>query len=169
MQQNANNKIMKPTLIILSVLLLGCNTYRNATLKSPTRSVGYLSIKELKGDTLSYLNKNFIDNKSNYIGKELNVLLNDLELKIEDCYPSIVPNNRYITPELSLSFETITSAYLKEKNGKKTCRLHIVFEKPMQSDTVHQFMRETNYYGWTDSHKRFFGNQIIKDVRLSAF
>lgn len=166
MEIYSNNKIMKYTLIILCVFFLGCNTYKKTTLKSHILSVGYISIKELKGDTLSYLNKNFIDNKSNYVGKEFNVLLVDLEFEIKKCTASISANNRYIIPGINISFDTPTNIYLKGKSGTKTYHLQIDWEQPMQSDAVWKFMKETNYDGWSDLHKKFFGNQIIKDIRV---
>lgn len=126
-----------------------------------------LENSESKDDILNYLNKGFIDNKSDYIGKELNVLLNDLEIEIKGCSPIIIPNNRYIIRELSLSFGAINSSNI---NGKyQILRMQIDFEKPMQSASVWEFMKEHPYLNWTEAHNVFFGNQIIKDIRLSVF
>lgn len=52
-----------------------------------SKTVGYKSLAECNNDTLQYILTNFGDNKEQYIGKKVEVLLNDLEFEIEDFLP----------------------------------------------------------------------------------
>jgi len=50
------------------------------------KSANYISLANSNNDTLQYLNNNFIMQKAKYLGQPLSKILNDLELKIVDCY-----------------------------------------------------------------------------------
>lgn len=68
------------TIMLIIASLLGGSLQQSKT-------VGYKSLAECNNDTLQYILANFGDNKEQYIGKKVEVLLNDLEFEIEDFLP----------------------------------------------------------------------------------
>lgn len=65
------------SILIILVGLLGGN-------RQQSKTAGYKSMAECGSDTLQYLLANFRDNERQYVGKKVEVLLNDLEFTIKD-------------------------------------------------------------------------------------
>ena len=65
------------TIMLIFAGLIGGSQQRSKTM-------GYKIMEECDYDTLQYLVANFRDNKQQYIGGKMEILLNDLEFEIED-------------------------------------------------------------------------------------
>jgi hypothetical protein len=91
---------MKKYFIILLILLSACSTLRKPNTKWPNnQSNGIIMLNKFKGDTLGYVQQNFIDNKQKYIGKDLNTFLKDVEIPIKSYIPTTSSSNRNIIPD----------------------------------------------------------------------
>ncbi|MBD0724102.1 hypothetical protein B6A10_02815 [Flavobacterium sp. L1I52] len=85
---------------------------------SIAKNPNYKEFRYFKGDTLKYLLINFnTKNQNYYIGKPLNVLLNDLELPINYYLFTSLPRNVNLIP--ALGFSPYNRNQVNKKNIKK--------------------------------------------------
>jgi len=133
------------------------------TLFSNIQSNKYIPLLRYKGDTLGYVEHNFINNKQKYVGKNLNTLLNDLEIPIK----SFIPNISYLTnddvPSVYLQFFPLKEASRRKHTVKRPVDIIIKWANTLPMDTVFLLGRKNNY-SWTDEERKYFGKQIIGDV-----
>ncbi|RRN77309.1 hypothetical protein EIM50_20280 [Pseudoxanthomonas sp. SGD-10] len=86
---------MKNYVLLLSFLiLLSCGNIKrfkdqstNDRLKIDKEE--YMPLKGYNGDTMAYVQENFIHNKGNYIGKEIDILIGKLEPPVVKYYLGI--------------------------------------------------------------------------------
>jgi hypothetical protein len=157
---------MKNLLILMIVLSLGCSQVTKVVVSPKIHPDGYIAFREFKGDTLNYLNKNFSDNKQNYIGKELNSLLNDLETEVKCCTPMSNANNKHSSSGMIILFNTLSTQIYQDVNNIRSYSVQVFWKDPMQMDSVLQFEKATHFSGWSDAHNVFFGKQIIGDIKI---
>jgi hypothetical protein len=167
-------KNMKIYIPILLMLLLGCKSVQ----MTPTDSVSnntssvpkYRKLNTFKGttnDTLAYVRTSIINRKSEYIGKELNILLNDLELPINN-YLIGSSNLRGISPDISFKFYPKNVVELKRQNRIDPVILTIVWETPLPKDVVLP-MKIKNQNIWTTEEQEYYGKQKVKDIVLTNY
>ncbi len=156
------------------MLLLGCKSVQ----MTPTDSVSnntssvpkYRKLNTFKGttnDTLAYVRTSIINRKSEYIGKELNILLNDLELPINN-YLIGSSNLRGISPDISFKFYPKNVVELKRQNRIDPVILTIVWETPLPKDVVLP-MKIKNQNIWTTEEQEYYGKQKVKDIVLTNY
>jgi hypothetical protein len=163
---------MKIYIPILLMLLLGCKsvTTTNSISKETTTVPKYRKLNTFKGttnDTLAYVRTSIIDRKKEYIGKELNLLLNDLELPIKR-YLIGSSHLRGISPDITFEFYPNNVVNLKEKNKIDPVILNIVWETPLPKDIVLP-MKIKNKNIWTNEEQEYYGKQIVKDIVLTNY
>ena len=156
------------------MLLLGCKnvktTSTNSVSNNTTTVPKYQKLNTFKGttnDTLAYVRTSIIDRKSEYIGKELNVLLNDLELPINN-YLIGTSNLRGISPSSTFYFYPRNVVDIKRYNRIDPVILTIVWETSLPLDIVLP-MKIKNQNIWTDEEQEYYGKQIIKDIVLTDY
>jgi hypothetical protein len=127
-----------------------------------------LNISDTSMDTLSYL-KTFIDNKQNYINKELSVLLNDLNMPVLSYITSGSDIDRTISPSITISFlsrkESSIRRFRKPHSAEKLFFLVIDWKTPLKIDDINSLMLLSKGE-WLNGEKEFFGKQIVGDIRM---
>ena len=157
------------------MLLLGCKSVKTI----PTDSVSintttvpkYQKLSSFKGttnDTLAYMRTSIIDRKSEYIGKELNILLNDLELPI-NYYLIGSSNLRGISPSLTLYFYPKNVVDIKRHNRIDPVIFTIVWETPLPNKEELFTMKFKNKNIWTNEEQEYYGKQKVKDIVLTNY
>ncbi len=156
------------------MLLLGCKSVKTTTTNSISKETTtvpkYQKLNTFKGttnDTLAYMRTSIIDRKSKYIGKELNILLNDLELPIHS-YLIGLSNLRGISPGISLKFYPKNVVELKRQARIDPVILNIVWETPLPLDIVNPMLIKSKGV-WTNEEQEYYGKQIIKDIVLTDY
>ncbi|MBD0726713.1 hypothetical protein B6A10_16200 [Flavobacterium sp. L1I52] len=167
-------KRIKLFIPFLITLLLGCKsvTTRNS-ISSNTKTVPkYKKLNTFKGttnDTLAYMRTSIISRKNKYIGKELNVLLNDLELPINNY---AIGTSRAVGKDkshsISLYFYPNNVVNLKRENRIDPVILHIYWETPLPKEMVLPILSKSKGI-WTNDEKEYYGKQIIKDIGLTDY
>ena len=156
------------------MLLLGCKSVKTTTTNSISKETTtvpkYQKLNTFKGttnDTLAYMRTSIIDRKSKYIGKELNILLNDLELPIHS-YLIGLSNLRGISPGISLKFYPKNVVELKRQARIDPVILNIVWETPLPLDIVNPMLIKSKGV-WTNEEQEYYGKQIVKDIVLTNY
>ena len=156
------------------MLLLGCKSVKTTTTNSISKETTtvpkYQKLNTFKGttnDTLAYVRTSIINRKSEYIGKELNILLNDLELPINN-YLIGSSNLRGISPDISFKFYPKNVVELKRQARIDPFILTIVWETPLPKDVVLP-MKIKNQNIWTDEEQEYYGKQKVKDIVLTNY
>ena len=163
---------MKKILFLLLTVFIACKS--NQEITAPTKEVvtvskfknpNYKPLNEFRGDTLKYLQTNFLEHQDFYIGKPLNVLLDDLEIDIKYSTPGVNANNMDISPDLSLNFYSQKEKEIKIKNKKNPLVLYVVWEIPLPDEKV-TFLIRKNQGLWTEDEKKYYGQHIIKEIGM---
>jgi hypothetical protein len=169
-----NFKNMKTYIPLLLLLLIGCKsvpTTPTISISGTTTTVPkYRKLNTFRGttnDTLAYVRTSIIDRKDKYIGKELNILLNDLELPINR-YRIGSSSVRGISPGISFYFYPDNVVELKRQARIDPVIFNIVWEQPLPKDIVLP-MKIRNKNIWTSEEKEYYGKQIIKDIVLTDY
>lgn len=137
----------------------------------------YKPWKSFNNDSISYLKENF-DNNEYYVGKPINELLNDLEIKVRraDFMPNVWGDKK--VDFATLYFETdkvVSRAILIERRGKSLLKLHVSFEPVDGSeydsyDTSLRKARNNNEVNkdtkWEMFDKAFLENRIITKISV---
>ena len=158
---------------LILLLLIGCKSITPTTdkvSKETTIVAKYQKLNTFKGttnDTLAYMRTSIIDRKSEYIGKELNVLLNDLELPIKRY---LIGTSRKVGISHGITFEFYPNNVVNLKINSKIdpVILNIYWETPLSTDIIFP-MKIKNQNIWTNEEKEYYGKQIIKDIGLTDY
>lgn len=171
------------TLCLLAIVgLLGCQVSKMSKTNNQTTSKGaasnsvvdrnpsYKPFAEFNGDTLQYLNYNFVDHKEQYIGKPFSILYNDLEFPVKSCLSGINPQDQLTSPDLSLAFnDADTESYLMNSDaGTPSYIVIVTWEKPVSSVALSKLSKE-NDGNWTTKHEILVNKEIIKDVAVLKY
>ncbi|WP_207556390.1 hypothetical protein [Flavobacterium frigidimaris] len=122
-------------------------------------------LAEFKGDTLKYLQTNFLSDKEFYIGKELNVLFEDLALDIKDYSNDLSSKNINLSPDLSLNFYDAKTKNKKIKNKENPLVLFVEWETPIYVEQVTALLKK-NQGRWTAEEKNNYGQFKIKEIGM---
>ncbi|OOV19565.1 hypothetical protein [Flavobacterium sp. LM4] len=163
---------MKKILFMLFTVLVACKSKQeirplekeNIIAISKDKNPNYKTLKEFQGDTLKYLETNFLQNRDFYKGKPLDILLNDLEIDIQYCSNSY-GSNLYLSNGLSLNFHTRTEKRVKIKDKKNPLVLTIDWETPLPQEKIIELLRKNNGQ-WTEEEKNYYGQNIIKEIGM---
>jgi hypothetical protein len=149
---------MKRLLYLFLVLFVGC-TSPNKTLMSNQKNIhsaGYQSLNTFNNDTATYVMSNFMKQKEKYINRNIELMLNDLEVPIVDVF--YFGGNRHdIITTITLYLYNDKLAYYK---GHKTI-IYITLSNPLNKQ---EFMekRKGSPIGWCD--KDF---ELIKESQIA--
>lgn len=145
---------MKRLLIIIGILLL-CIICQGQK-KNNDRHV---SIADCGGDTLRYIEVNFLQNKDRYIGLKVDSLFKDLEIPIKFFGPTGTRYRKINGMRWTYLSGSERTAF--EKSGKTYYYIYIEFEGPFTVDRD-EFLKLGGAY-WRDKHRNFFKDFVIKD------
>jgi hypothetical protein len=135
---------------------------------STNQSSSYEPLEKFKGDTLGYVQHNFIDNKQKYIGKDLNTLLKDVEIPVKSYIPSGSTNQPTIMPAMHLEFYTSNQVTERLNSPDKLVDIIIIWSPPLPYEGVEK-MWLNNKGAWTDAERNYYGKQIIGDILTTKF
>ena len=155
---------MKKLYFLVLVAIIGCATAK----QSKTGGSQSKSFSQFKGDSLNYLTNNFIDNKQKYIGKKLNVLLNDLEFEVKSYIPQTSNSNINMYSGIYLSFYNSDNTTISITQNRKMFNLSITWENMVPRKEMDKLMLEDKN-DWDKKLKKFFGQHIVGDAHLVAF
>jgi len=153
----------KHLIIFFSLLLTLCAIGQKADKIPAHQSNSYIELKKFKADTLGYVQKNFIDNKSKYIGKDISVLLHDIEIPIISYMPGISFNNDDIMPDITLQFYSMEKTTQLANSPNKPTDIIIELLKPVPMDSATQLFGKSQGK-WTDAERKYYGKQKIGDI-----
>lgn len=156
----------KSYILIVIIFLTACKLSKEP---SGTRGrMGYTSLSKSNSDTLGYIQKNFIDNKQKYTGKDLNTLLRDLEIPVKSYLWDISYETPSLTPSISLHFHSRDQVSKKLDRPDKPFNLIIIWKPGLPQDTVLKMVR-ANKSTWTKTEADYFGKQIIGDILTTKY
>lgn len=157
--------------------LLGCQSSKTSKIdnshtdnkESAKRNTRYKPFTEFKGDTLQYLNYNFVEHKDQYIGKPFSVFYHDLEIPVKSATAGPDANNGFVSSGIDLSFyDDGTTNYLMTSDNLPSYFIIVKWEKPLSADAFFQ-LDKANNWNWSPSHEAFLANEIIKDVAVMKY
>ena len=120
-------------------------------------------IATFTGDTIQYLQKSILDKKEKYTGKLLFHLLDDLELEVLSYYPGFTSSNKFISPDLTLSFYNSQETTNNLAHDKRPANLIIIWETPLVRENDKKILRISKGE-WTKEAKEYYSQQIVKDI-----
>lgn len=124
-------------------------------------------------DTSTYLQNSILANKSYYIGKPLNVLLNDLQIAVKS-YSEVLPlpslPDPIIFDRTALYFQSNKEIVMKMLNKNKVPAIEIRFASPIQIPKA--YLRKGGLLDcstdWTTAKANFFGQYIISSLDVTG-
>lgn len=161
---------MRKILFILLTVLVSCKSKQEIAVSkamittSISKNPNYIPLQRLQGDTLKYLQRNFLENQDFYRNKPLNVLLNDLDLDIK-AYSNSYGRNLNLSDGLSLSFYSRSEERIKISNRKNPLVLVIQWETPLPQENIVKLLRK-NKGQWTEEEKEYYGQHILKEIGM---
>jgi len=163
---------MKKVFAILLLLFISCSHIKKTqnhhlsplvpTIVMPTK------LTTFTGDTVQYVQKSILDKKEKYIGKLLYHLLDDLELNVQSYIPGFTSSNRFISPDLTLSFYNRQETTNNLFENKKPADLIIIWETPLIANEDDKILRISNGE-WTKEAKEYYSQQIVKDILTTKY
>ena len=155
---------MKIHLFILLIILSACSELRKSgTSISTNQNNSYVKLLKFKGDTLGYVQHNFIDNKQKYVGKDLNSLLKDIEIPIKSYITGGGMQNNFITTHLVLQFYTADDSYRRNFSANNPVDIIITWPVPLSNVSIDSLWVKTKGV-WTNDARKYFGNKITQDI-----
>lgn len=111
-------------------------------------------------DTLGYL-KQFEVNKAKYVGKPLSVLLDDMTA----IQPKLVFSHSAFTNK---HFRIFSDFKFDAKNAYSinSISMLVYWQTPIHSEEANQY-RDRNKSLFTPDERSFYGNKIIKDIKVN--
>ncbi len=154
-------KYILASMLLVSLGCLSMQQQQNTSTSAMFVSKPYKSFAEFKGDTLQYLQYNFIERKNQYQGKKLEVLLKDLEFDIKYNFPGYMDPSR--SNNVSLSFYDNDTHINRMANNEKLYILELGLKAPIMVAEIDKLRAE---YGreWTKHHLKLYSKEVIRDV-----
>jgi hypothetical protein len=170
-----NTRKMKYSTIFLIVLIAfcACRSAKPATGKpAATNEPKEIAINPQSTrsvpDTLNYV-KSIIANKDKYINKELSILLNDLKIPVKSYSPGISANNRYVSPNITFSFDDMQTTNSKQDQThglSNPVYLTIAWKTPLsKEETSAALSKSTNAGNWGPVEEGYYSKQIVGDIK----
>lgn len=171
---------MRNLSILFLLAILGCQSSKTSnpsvladslvnSTASSNRQAFYKPFSEFKGDTMQYLNYNFVEHKDHYIGKPFSVLYNDLEFPVKSSTGGYDPRNSLSSPSISLYFVDDNAVSYRINNDADPLYSVIVsWEKPVSADALFK-LDMANNLNWSPKHEIFLNGEIIKDVGVMKY
>jgi hypothetical protein len=156
---------MKTLEFIIIYLLISCSVPKTAAVSQNNKihTPGYKTLYNFKNDTLQYLKFNLIERKNTYVGEELDVLLNDLEVPVKSYMYS--PGSDLKVHSIVLMLDDYNTSLKKKYDNKKPIVLIVSFDTPVDIDEMNA-MKSNNSFDWTSKQEGFYGKMIVKDTNV---
>lgn len=148
---------MKRLLFVFGILLLGLVCYGQKSSNSR-----HVSMAECGGDTLRYIQVNFLHNKERYIGLKMDSLFKDLEIPIKFFGPTSTRLRKI--DGMRWTYLSGTERDDFERRGKEYCYIYIIFKEPYVVEREDFFKLGGAY--WREKHRNFFKDFVIKDFLI---
>jgi len=161
---------MRNTIIILFIILIyGCACNKRNNLEK-IKLENKQTLKDFKGDTLSYVQTKILDRKEYYIGKKFEVLLSDLNIPIKNFMYHRNHNDikkiSYTDFEIYNGYETSN----KLEKGEIPVNIIIAWQTPLVADELEKLIIDRTKRGaWTPEKEAYFKNQIVGDVLTTKY
>lgn len=155
---------MRIFIILTLSFLASCGGLKKS---SGTLPGGNIPPKAFTGDTLSYVQTSIIDKKDVFIGRQLKVLLDSLEIPVKSYLISIT-HKKIISPGLTLSFYNKSESSQKHHKGEKFVKIHIDWMNPVPKDSVNVLFDKSKGE-WLEAERNYYGRQRIRDVQLFKY
>ena len=130
------------------------------TLKITIIILTFFSLKSnAQIDTLNYL-KQFEVNKVNYIGQPLSKLLNDMtQIQPKSIWTVPIHSSKNYARKTQIKFCNM------DKSFSRQVALSIEWETPIPTnETI--YYENLNHFYFTNDERNFYGNKIIKDIKV---
>jgi hypothetical protein len=151
---------MKKYIIILLSLLSAFSVQGQSNSANSTFTNNhYVPLKMFNGDTLAYIQHNFIDNKEKYLCKNLNTLFKDLEIPIKSCWSGENYNNPVVP---SVDFDFYTSK--KVPKLRKRISIIVFLCPPVPEDSLSVLL-----WDMTESKRIYLGKQTIGNIMVNKW
>jgi len=148
------------------IILFFISTYCCAQ-KDSSKQSNSIFIHHFKSDTAKYI-QYIIANKERYIGKNLIVLLRELELNILSyTYSGNFSNKNYSNWITLWFYEGKKISYLRNLNQKPT-NLIIIWKEPLSSKKDNQILKNSKG-NWTQEAKDYYSWPIVKDITTTNY
>ena len=168
---------MRTISILFLLAILGCQSSKTSnpsvladslvnSTASSNRQAFYKPFSEFKGDTMQYLNYNFVDHKDQYIGKTFSVLYHNLEIPVKSSIAGSDHRNALASPSLSLAFyDTDSEMYMMNSLDPVPTSYSVIinWENPVSAEDYFKLYKASNG-NWNSNYEALFAGQIIKDV-----
>jgi len=169
---------MRISIILLFLTAIGCGFFKknkqntnvsdiNVVQNDSNTPLGYKTLQSFKGDTLSYIKENFLNNKRSYIGKDVNYLIGNLEVPVHHYLPHLLTEVDTVSG-MTLLFYSDVQREVRGKNKVDPLVLVLKWKDSMPFDSIGTITRK-NKLAWTDNEKKYIGKQIIKDISLVKY
>ncbi|MFD1258552.1 hypothetical protein ACFQ3S_17230 [Mucilaginibacter terrae] len=153
---------MKYQITIIIILFITCS----CSIQRRTHVKGYMSLTKFRGDTSAYIKTNFIDHKERYLGKPLQVFLNDWDLPIKSYL--IGPGANLAIDYISISANTNNEINQMLGDDKKYKMVTAIWKTSLKDVELNKVIKQSQL-AWTDEAKAYFGKQIITDLKLDDY
>ncbi|EHQ25538.1 hypothetical protein [Mucilaginibacter paludis] len=158
---------MKKHLILTIAITASANSYATAKHNSPklvlSKPITSLYIQQ---DTAKYLYEHVVLQKAKYQHKELNDILNSLNIEVKSYLLSHGRKVGYRTG-ITLFFENRKNISEKLERHIHTHSIYIEFEKPIPLDLINSSLQTGHDDEWQAVEKEFFGKHIVSDIQGS--
>jgi len=154
---------MKNQVLIFLILISFIGVSGQNTKVLANQNNNYIKLKTFNGDTLGYVQHNFIDNKQKYVGKDLNNLLKDEEIPVKSFLPSSTPDIPNISPALYLEFYPRAQFTAKLYRSEKPVDIIVIWASPIPLDSAQNLWSKSKGE-WTDIERKYLGTIIIGDI-----
>jgi hypothetical protein len=159
---------MKIYSIILLALLTSCSALKNNTLNKEKISIPkYHSLKHFKSDTLKFIENSILKRKEYYIGKEMNILLKDLDIPIKK-YLTGISSKRVEDPGLYINIFDNHQQVAKIKNKSNPIQISILWKTPLPREETSKLIKSSQL-NWTEEVAKYYGKQIIGDIGIVEY
>ncbi len=120
-----------------------------------------------RGDTIAYIENNFVDHKEYYVHKPLGVLLGDMTIPVGSYLFGVGRSVKY-SPYLTICFYSRQELDRRIAGKKQAFLIHIHWEEGALMDTVVALQRKYNQR-WTPELERYYSGLTVKDISVSYF
>ena len=159
---------MKKYLIIIIVGLLSCNCInKNKKVVQENNSIkSYHPLKYFKGDSLQYIEHNFINENNEFTGKTINTFLDKLEISPKKFLVAIggSPYTTYIA--VSIQFFNDFEIEKKIEIKKNPMIMNLYFETPVNTQRLVGLLNKTKNNWNEELFREYLGQEKIKDIKL---
>lgn len=143
--------------LLLSIIIIASGV----SLVKAQSALPYKSLEDFATDTTAFIKYNFVDRKDHYEGKNLEYLLNDLQIT-----PVLSGMGFTLEEEKEISFTSLR-LYLN-KDGVNSLYIQIHWENPpILNSYMKKLFKKYGVNKWVPRYRQTFGEYLIKNITTS--